>query len=310
MSLSLPLPSLPSALSSLLSCIRPTDFLHTHSLHCTTHPLLYTTLNYTHTHYSKLHTHSLRHYLHSQTLAGLTSDQASAPSFVLALSKTLILSTRLYTEISPLAVSSFMNSSLTGVNISYSFSVTSGLTSEALITRFTNSVTSGLFLAVLKANSGLAISRLVMFDVHNLSPTAEPSAAPSLAPLIVEYPPSGKSERESYTVLYVLFSCTLSSFSILRLYAIAVTYSSTPFSPLLFSSLCYHNTHSTHIILLSTIILTELFFFSLFCLHCFFFPFFSLFFLYFSLQRDCGSRAGQCVWGDFNSLSNRSRMLL
>jgi hypothetical protein len=224
-SLSLRLPSLPSALSSLLSCIRPTDFLHTHSLHCTTHTLHYThtpcTALHTHTHcsthtpttlhYTTLHTHSLHHYLHSQTLAGLTSDQASAPSFVLALSKTLILSTRLYTVVSPLAVSSFMNSSLTGVNISYSFSVTSGLTSEALITRFTNSVTSGLFLAVLKANSGLAISRLVMIDVNNLSPTAEPSAAPSLAPLIVEYPPSGKSERESYTVLHALFSCTLSS---------------------------------------------------------------------------------------------------
>ena len=140
-------------------------------------------------------------------------------------------------------MSSFMNSSLTGVNISYSFSVTSGLTSEALITRFTNSVTSGLFLAVLKANSGLAISRLVMFDVHNLSPTAEPSAAPSLAPLIVEYPPSGKSERESYTVLYALFSCTLSSlfhtFPYYRLYATAVTHSSTPFSSLLsYSLLC------------------------------------------------------------------------
>lgn len=254
--MSLPLPSLPSALTSLLSCICPTDFLHTHSLHCTTHT--FTTLHYTHTtlHYSTLHTHSLRHYLHSQTLAGLTSDQASAPSFVLALSKTLILSTRLYTEISPLAVSSFMNSSLTGVNISYSFSVTSGLTSEALITRFTNSVTSGLFLAVLKANSGLAISRLVMFNVHNLSPTAEPSAVPSLAPLIVEYPPSGKSERESYTVLCALSPVRYPLFSILfHTLDSMLLLSLIPLLPsLLFSSLlCVTIIHTQHTLYFSAL---------------------------------------------------------
>jgi hypothetical protein len=119
-----------------------------------------------------------------QTLAGLTSAQASASNFSFALSETCRVTsfgyqkTQLVTTVSPISIISFTNNSISGVNITYLFSVTSGLSSDTIISRLTNTVSSGLFLQVLRAKSGLAISRLTMFDVHNLSPTSRPSTVP------------------------------------------------------------------------------------------------------------------------------------
>lgn len=69
-----------------------------------------------------------------------------------------------------------------GVNVTYTFTATSGISSNQLISRLASSVFSGLFLTSLKSNSGIAITRQSGFIAQNLSPTFDPSATPSNAP--------------------------------------------------------------------------------------------------------------------------------
>ena len=114
-----------------------------------------------------------------QTLEGLSLSQVNAPSFLTALQKTLTTALKLPVEVYPLTSSAHRRQLLVGISISYSFSVLSGLSSDAVITRLRTVIFSGLFLAVLKSNTGLDVVDVSELVILDFSPTSSPSEAPA-----------------------------------------------------------------------------------------------------------------------------------
>ena len=124
------------------------------------------------------HLISSYHIQRIQSLAGLSLSQVDAPSFLAALSKTLTTALKLQVKVYPLTSSLLRRQLLAGISISYSFSVLSGLSSDAVITRLKTAIFSGLFLAALKSNTGNAVVGVSGLVILDFSPTSSPTEAP------------------------------------------------------------------------------------------------------------------------------------
>lgn len=119
-------------------------------------------------------------YSYYQTYSNITSEQASTPAFLGALTKTFDTVLEMKSNKS-VTLKDFtaknLRRRLLAAQTDYLADIVSGLQPEALITKLDNSVASGNFSAVLSKASGLAVG-VVTMKIQNISPTSMPTQVP------------------------------------------------------------------------------------------------------------------------------------
>ena len=108
----------------------------------------------------------------------MTLAQASSPAFSLAIIGTVSSASGIYREaVGGILLSSIRRQLLTGVSMIYAINATTGMTTDTLVNRLQDSVTSGAFLDSMIEKSGLPITGVSGLILLNTSPTPFPTQA-------------------------------------------------------------------------------------------------------------------------------------
>ena len=108
----------------------------------------------------------------------MTLAQASSPAFSLAIIGTVSSASGIYPEaVGGILLSSIRRQLLTGVSMIYAINATTGMTTDTLVNRLQDSVTSGAFLDSMIEKSGLPITGVSGLILLNTSPTPSPTQA-------------------------------------------------------------------------------------------------------------------------------------
>ena len=126
-----------------------------------------------------LYIHFFPHY--TQTLSGLTQEQASTDSFSNAVLKSVAVAVGVSSnDVSGTVDAAAARRLLADVNMIYNLGIFTNLTSSQTIDKLQSAVDSGAFLRSLRSFSGIDITSLANTRFNDETPTGAPTAIPTV----------------------------------------------------------------------------------------------------------------------------------